>query len=167
MNSHPSIPFIRPAKPGDEKGIHEAHMRSIREICVKDHGKEEIRGWGNRPLGDRWITQIQEGFVWVVENHGAIQGFSYIRIFENQGEMKAFIHGLYLTPEVLKFGFGAKLMKLMLDKAQEAGVKEVTLTSTITAHDFYRRMGFVDSGEKTCREIGGSPVTCFPMIRKL
>jgi hypothetical protein len=39
--------IIRKAKVGDESGIHEAHMRSIREICVKDHGEEEIKGWGN------------------------------------------------------------------------------------------------------------------------
>ncbi len=31
-----SEPIIREAKPGDEAAIHEAHMRSIREICVKD-----------------------------------------------------------------------------------------------------------------------------------
>jgi len=46
---------IRPARSGDEPAIHEAHMRSVREVCVKDHGEEEIRGWGNRLLGDRWI----------------------------------------------------------------------------------------------------------------
>ena len=45
--------IIRLARPGEEAQIHEAHMRSIREICIKDHGEEEVRGWGNRPLGNR------------------------------------------------------------------------------------------------------------------
>ncbi len=34
-----SEPIIRRAKPGDEKAIHEAHMRSIREVCVKNTAK--------------------------------------------------------------------------------------------------------------------------------
>ena len=34
--------YIRKARTGDENGIHESHMRSIREVCVHDHGEEEI-----------------------------------------------------------------------------------------------------------------------------
>jgi hypothetical protein len=40
---------IRRAKPGDAKAIHEAHMKSIQEVCSKDHSFEEISAWGNRP----------------------------------------------------------------------------------------------------------------------
>jgi GNAT superfamily N-acetyltransferase len=158
-----SDPFIREAKPGEESAIHEAHMRSIREICVKDHGKDEIRGWGNRPLGDRWKEAIKNG-VWVVEYKGVIHGHGYIRIYEEGNEKKAHIHGLYLTPEVSRKGLGIILVKLMLDKARNAGVKSVTLDSTITAHKFYMRQGFRDGGPMQRREIGGYLVTGFPMI---
>jgi hypothetical protein len=48
-----STPIIRKAVPGEEQEIHKVHMRSIREVCVKDHGEEEIKGWGNRELGNR------------------------------------------------------------------------------------------------------------------
>ena len=37
-------PIIREARSGDEAGIHEAHMRSIREVFLKDHGLEEVIG---------------------------------------------------------------------------------------------------------------------------
>jgi hypothetical protein len=53
--------LIREARPGDESGMHEAQMRSIREVCIRDHGEEEVKGWGNRPLGDRWQKQVREG----------------------------------------------------------------------------------------------------------
>jgi hypothetical protein len=51
-------PQIREAKPGDESLIHEAHMRSIREVCIKDHGEEEIHGWGgsSRPFQTQEIA---------------------------------------------------------------------------------------------------------------
>ena len=37
------MPIVRRAQFGDQVGIHESHMRSIREICVHDHGEEETK----------------------------------------------------------------------------------------------------------------------------
>ena len=142
-------------------------MRSIREVCVKDHGEEEVRGWGNRPLEKRWVKPIQNDHVWVVELQNTICGFGYIAVFEEQEEMKGHIYGLYLTPEVLGKGFGYRLMDLMIQKARELKANTITLSSTITAHEFYKRLGFVDSGPMQRTEIGGSLVTGFPMIMNL
>jgi len=160
-------PHIRKARAGDESAIHEAHMRSIREVCVKDHGEEEIRGWGNRPLGSRWIDPIKEGDVWVVERNSNIYGLAYIRIFAEDGESKAHIHGLYLTPEILGQGFGYKLAQLMFEKARASGVKSITLDSTITAHGFYKRLGFTNNGPMRIQEFGGYPVRGYPMLLHL
>lgn len=44
--------IIRRAKIEDARAIHEAHMESIREVCVRDHGHEEIKGWGFREFND-------------------------------------------------------------------------------------------------------------------
>jgi hypothetical protein len=75
---------IRKAIPGDEAQIHEAHIRSIREICVKDHLEDEVRGWGNRLLEDRWIEAIKTQHVWVIELENQIYGVGYLRILENE-----------------------------------------------------------------------------------
>jgi GNAT superfamily N-acetyltransferase len=158
---------IRLAKPGDEEGIHTAHMRSIREVCVKDHGQDEIRGWGFRDLGERWVDAIQRNEVWVVVAQEVIYGVGYIRIFEVDGLTQAHLHALYLTPEVLGKNFGSGLLKIMLKKAESAGAMKIHLHSTITAHDFYRRFGFVDSGPMEKVEIGGYPVTAYPMELRL
>lgn len=89
--------YIRKARTGDENGIHESHMRSIREVCVHDHGEEEIRGWGYRERGTRWDDAVVKGDVWVVEHEGEIKGHACIRL---KNEQEAHIYGLYLTPEV-------------------------------------------------------------------
>ncbi len=154
---------IRSARAGDESAIHEAHMRSIREVCVKDHGENEIKGWGNRPLGNRWIDAIKKDHVWVIEAGDRICGHAYIRVFKENGDARAHIHGLYLTPEVIGKGFGSKLAHLMLDTAKKAGVKRVTLESTLTAHEFYKKLGFIDSGPMKTMEIAGYSVRYFPM----
>lgn len=131
--------------------------------CVKDHGEEEIRGWGFRELGNRWVDAIQRKEVWVVEMQGLIQGMGYIRIFEENGTTKAYLHALYLTPEVLGKKFGSRLMALMLEKAKASGANEIDLDSTITAHKFYKAFGFVDTGPMKRVDIGGYPVTAYPM----
>jgi GNAT superfamily N-acetyltransferase len=158
---------IRRARPGDEADIHTAHMRSIREVCSKDHSQEEIRGWGFRPLNDRWFRLIREEFVWVAEAGGKIQGFGHLKIFEKDGVKKAHVFGLYLTPELIGLRVGHKIATLMLETAHELGVVSVSLKSTITAHDFYKRLGFVDTGEMLQIEINGSLVRCYPMEMRI
>lgn len=155
--------LIRVAVPGEESAIHEAHLRSIREICVKDHGEEEIRGWGVRPLENRWIEQIRSGYVWVVESFGTVQGVGHIRMFEADGKKQCYLHALYLTPDVKGKGAGKQLIKLMIVTATDLEAVSITLDSTITAKSFYERLGFVSAGEMKKVDIGGYPVTSFPM----
>lgn len=165
----PTFEFqIRFAKPGDEPAIHDAHMRSIREICVKDHGTEEIKGWGHRELGDRWTKEIQNGTVWVVERNGCIHGVGYIRFYVSDESIKlGYIHALYLTPEAHGRGLGLRLLEILVDRAKLERAKAVKLESSITAHNFYLKFGFKDSGSMQTLDVGGYPVTAFPMRYEL
>ena len=160
-------PIIRKAQPGDEAAIHEAHMRSIREICIKDHGAEEVLKWGNRRLDDRWFEAIRGGSVWVVEWNGAIHGHGLIKIFNEDRKTFAHIYGLYLTPEVLHQGQGFKLATLMIEHAKKSGAQSITLKSTLTAHDFYKKLGFVDTGPVSNTDLGGFSVRGYPMVLEL
>jgi len=152
--------LLRKAVPGEESALHEAHMRSIREVCVKDHGEDEIKGWGNRPLGNRWIEAIQKDIVWVIEDGGKIFGVSFLKLVDEQ---TAFLHALYLTPEIIGQGWGKLLMKKLIQEAKAKAVRKIKLESTITAFEFYKSFGFVVTGPKQMVEIGGYPVTSFPM----
>ena len=158
-------PIVRKAEMPDRKSIHEAHMRSIREVCVKDHGAEEIRGWGFRDLGDRWIEGINSGLVWVAEYNGQIHGVASIEFSETSPS--AHIQSLYLAPEVIGRGLGRTLIEILLAEAKRRGVEIVSLDSTITAHQFYKKFGFNDCGPVRKRAIDGIPVTSIPMHLKL
>lgn len=159
--------IIRRAEEKDMEGIHNAHMRSIREICVKDHGEKEISGWGYREFSNKWGNSIRDHYVWVVELNNEIHGHAFIRVFEKDSEKHAYIHGLYLTPEVVGIGIGKKLINLMLEAARNEKVKIIKLESTITAHDFYKSSGFKDVGPMEMHNIGGENVSCFPMSLNL
>lgn len=158
--------LIRKAIPGEEQQIHDVHMRSIREVCVKDHGEDEIKGWGFRELGNRWYEAIKQGRVYVVELEGSICGVGSIDklIDEETSESFAYIHALYFTPEIIGLGLGKQVLTKLLNLAKKWKITTIKLDSTITALEFYQKQGFRRNGEMKKVLIGGHPVTSYPLI---
>lgn len=157
--------IIRRARIEDALGIHNAHMRSIQEVCSKDHANEEISGWGNRPFNEvQRVSAIENQFVWVVEIKTTIEGYAQILFKEREGVLFAHVLGLYLTPNAIGLGIGKQMLQLMIEEAKLKRVSQVTLESTITAHNFYQKLGFIDSAPQVVAQIGGSGVRCQPMI---
>ena len=81
--------------------------------------------------------------------------------------MRGHIMALYLTPEANGRGLGAELAQLMIAEARNKNAIEINLESTLTAHGFYNKIAFRDSGEQITAEVGGSQVRCIPMTLKL
>jgi dipeptidase E len=160
--------LIRRASMQDAEAIHSAHMKSIQEVCSKDHTPDEIKAWGHRPYKeDQRKGSIRNDSFWVIEDHGSIEGYGHFKTFEKDGIQVGHIYGLYLTPKVLGKNLGRSIIEMMLSEAKEKKVKEITLEATLTAHDFYRKVGFEDSGSQTTVEIGGQKIRCFPMKMKV
>ncbi len=160
--------YVRKAIPKDAEAIHQAHMKSIQEICSKDHSPEEIQAWGHRPYReDQRIGSIKNDMVWVVEDNGSVEGYGHLRIFEKDGLKHGHIFGLYLTPKVVGKSLGKAIVDLMIEEIKSAKVKQVSLEATITAQNFYRKVGFVDAGPETTVEISGTPIRCYPMKMEL
>lgn len=155
---------IRRARPNDASAIHEAHMRSIREICSQDHTADEIRGWGNRPFNRAERVQfIENSWVWVLTKNNLVQGYGHlVEKLENQIPV-AYVVALYFTPEVTGLGWGRKLMNVMISSARSKQYNFLYLQSTITSHEFYKKLGFIDTGPQELHLINGSKVRCFPM----
>jgi putative acetyltransferase len=155
---------IRRAKPEDALGIHEAHMRSIRDVCSKDHSPDEIQGWSNRPYReDHRVNAIKNQCVWVVDNSGKIEGYGHLSFISENGRTRGHILGLYLAPEANGKGLGATIANAMIAEAKKQNAFEINLESTLTAHRFYKKLGFVDSGEQAVIELGGSQIRYIPM----
>ena len=159
---------IRRAKPEDAQFIHEAHMRSIQEICSKDHSPEEIKAWGNRPFReDRWLNAIKNQMVWVIDNSDTIEGYGHLAIEGNSTECNGHIMGLYFIPEANGQGLGKNIIRLMIDAAKNMKARSINLESTITAHKFYQKMGFRDSGPEGEIDFGGVGVRYIPMSMEI
>lgn len=156
--------MVRRATIDDARAIHEAHMLSIQTVCIQEHTAEEIRGWGGRPYNEaQRVLSIQKNLVWVVELNGKIEGYAAIQLLEKDGQRFGYIAGLYLSLVALGRGYGRQMFDLMMDAAKEYSAQKVKLESTLTAHGFYKKMGFLDAGPMMYADIGGSQVRCIPM----
>lgn len=163
----PQINFtIRQASELDAKAIHEAHMKSIKEVCSIDHTAEEINAWGNRPYReDIRIEAISNQFVYVVEIENTVEGFLHFNILENKTD--AYVFGLYLTKNANGHGAGNELIKKLFEICKIRSILKINLHSTITAHKFYLKMGFADTAAMTTVLINQTPIRCIPMAKNI
>jgi GNAT superfamily N-acetyltransferase len=70
----------------------------------------------------------------------------------------------YVAPRARFRGISKALIGAMEARAAELGHTSCTLTSTVTAHGFYRRQGYRDDGPPDT-SFGGKPA--FPMRRQI
>jgi RimJ/RimL family protein N-acetyltransferase/ribosomal protein S18 acetylase RimI-like enzyme len=170
------MPILRRAELRDAEAIHRMHMRSIQEVCSKDHSPEEIAAWGGRPFSreirERSITSDR---VWVFEELGDVIGYAHLSFPKSNDELPAsrsldrcaYVNALYLAPEALGRGLGRRLAEAMFREVRDEKISKVELHSTLTAQAFYRKMGFVDSGPQISVTIAGQPVRAIPMHQYL
>ena len=134
----------------------------------ENHSAEEIKGWGHRPYREETrVFAIRHDFVWVVEKDQNIEGYAHFRVEDKPGVKKASVFGFYLTAAVAGHGIGKKIFAEMLAEMKNQQIRFIELESTLTARNFYHRLGFADTGPETKTEINGSLVRCFPMKMEL
>lgn len=155
---------IRKAEIKDAEAIHHAHMSSIIEICSKDHTEEEINVLGRRPYKEEQRhNAILNNIVYVVELENCIEGFIHFEIFQDKKDV--YVYGLYLTGKVQRLGVARKFINILFDKCKENNIETIKLSSTLTAHNFYQKMGFIDNGLLGHVLLGQIKVQCYPMTK--
>lgn len=158
---------LRRAEELDAEQIHHAHMKSINEICSRDHSEEEIRVWGGRKFDPNFrIPAINEQFYVVVECEGRIEGFCQLKTNDMPREGSALLSGLYITPKMLNQKVGAYLLNLVFSYCRYLDIHEVTLRSSFTAVEFYKKHGFTQAGEMVTTIREGVGIRGFPMVWK-
>lgn len=136
--------ILRRAQVEDAEALHNSHMRSIRELCQNEHTPEEIKAWGGRAFdAEARTSNIKSDFVLAVEYRNKIEGYGLLKVHHEGSKKWVHIYGLYITPTVHKKGVGQALMNIMTEKAKLEKVNLLTLKSSLTAFEFYKRNGFV------------------------
>ena len=134
---------VRRARAADAREAAAVLRASISALCVADHGNdpEVLRQWlANKTPDDvrSWIEG--PGRFVVAEERGRIVG---VGATVPPGEITL----NYVLPETRFRGVSKAVLDTLETHLRAQGRTRVTLTSTRTAHRFYRRMGYVDAAE--------------------
>jgi len=152
---------IRDATPEDAEAACDVLRRSISELCVADHRDDPaiLGAWlGNkRPdIVAAWARQPGNSLLVAVEGDAILA----VGSVTDAGEITL----NYVAPDARFRGVSRALLAALEARAAERGNVRCTLTSTETAHRFYRSAGYVDDGAPT----GNFGTTSgYPMSRRL
>jgi GNAT superfamily N-acetyltransferase len=151
---------IRDAVPSDASAACDVLRRSIAQLCVADHR-------GDAGILRQWLNNKTPATVasWIAETGNticvALDGKTLLTVgsVRDSGEITL----NYVSPDARFRGVSKAMVAALEDRALTHGNVHCTLTSTETAHHFYRKLGYVDAG---------APVSKFglqgyPMSRRL
>ncbi|TAL00986.1 MAG: GNAT family N-acetyltransferase [Rhodospirillaceae bacterium] len=136
---------IRDATVEDASAACEVMRRSIAELCVADHGNDP-------EILTRWLrNKTPEGFMsWLAQPRNnvlvAVNGSNILAVgaVTDAGE----INLNYVSPDARFRGVSRALLGALETRATELGNKRCVLTSTTTAHRFYKANGYADDGRE-------------------
>lgn len=152
---------VRQAVEADASAATEVLRRSISVLCVADHQNDPVRleSWlKNKSVSNvaAWIGSANNHCVVACAGE-AICGFGAMTL---KGEIML----CYVDPGVRFRGVSAAMLDALERKAQELGLAEVHLNSTVTARRFYEERGYVAVGGTT--QAFGS-ISCQSMAKRL
>jgi GNAT superfamily N-acetyltransferase len=151
---------IRRAMPADVPAMSRVLIASITELCHADHRGDlaTIAGWTRNKMPDsvaRWMAN-PDLLVLVAVLDGEIAA---VGMLNGPNEI-----GLnYVAPDFRFRGVSKAMVLALEDAMRDRGTATGQLTSTQTAHAFYRAMGWTDAGAPET----GHNVPGFPMRKVL
>ena len=152
---------IRPGVLSDAAAACEVVRRSIVELCFSDHhgDSDRVAAWlANKtpPNFERWIASEQHIAI-VADMDGVLVGFG---LLNRVGTIEL----LYVSPDARSCGVSKGLLAALEEEAKVAGVRELTLESSLSALLFYSRRGYTRTASP-CKGVGVT--TCYPMSKPI
>jgi GNAT superfamily N-acetyltransferase len=134
---------IRDAMPEDAEAACDVLRRSITELCAADHhdAPAALQAWlANKTpeIVAAWTRQSDNSLLLAVEGNAVLA----VGSVTDAGEITL----NYVAPEARFRGVSRALLSALEVRAAERGNRRCTLTSTETAHRFYRSAGYLDEG---------------------
>jgi putative acetyltransferase len=131
---------IRPASPEDAHDLLAVHHSAVRITAAHDYPTEILEHWAPLPITEMAVARFNANpeteLRFVAELEGEIVGFA--AIVAEKEELRA----CYIAPSAGRQGVGRLLIKWLEAAAREAGLTELHLHSSVTAHAFYTTMGY-------------------------
>ena len=125
---------IRHATADDVQAISDLIRRTVRHSNARDYPADVVELIAGNYLPDKVAQRMAERDVFVCQTGARIVGTIGL------GGDK--LRSLFVEPGLQQGGIGARLVEHLEAHARKAGVKELQLSSSLTARGFYERLGY-------------------------
>jgi putative acetyltransferase len=125
---------IRNARPADAAAISTLVQRTVRMSNGKDYPSQAIELIVANFATDKVGQRMAERDVFVCQKGDRIIGTIALG-----GDR---LRSLFVDPELQQAGIGARLVAHLEAHARKVGVRELSLSSSLTARGFYERLGY-------------------------
>lgn len=167
----PGLPFdliLRPAFGGDAAGIVALHRASVMGLAVGFYASDVLDAWSPEAACPRRIDElaarlckgIEVGVVAAVPG-GSLAGFASIM------PSLHVLAAVYVHPDRIRCGVGRALVAAIERQALKAGVDELRMDASLNAADFYRALGYIETGLGIHVLSGGGEMACVGMRKRL
>lgn len=150
---------IRFAQDKDYAAIARLHRQTIRHVNSKDYPEDIIKVWSGRSKAARFRSNANICKRWVAVDKDKITGFCDHKL---DGEFGA----LYVHKDFIGRGVGSKLYDTAENSMKKLGLNKITLEATLTAKDFYKKLGFKII-KKSFHKIKDKKLPVFLMSKKI
>ena len=151
---------IRKAVAEDAVAVWNLRNAAILAQCSGHYPEDDLAVWTAGSVMDRFVQTVADRFyVATVEHSVAGTGM----IDTATGHLDA----IFVRPDMMGHGIGTQMMVYLENIAVQAGLKKLTLDSTLNAASFYRKCGFVGDQLGTYESPRGVSLPCIPMTKEL
>lgn len=151
---------IRKMKLDDVLAVTRLHRNTIRKINGPDYPKKVIQTWSGRKTVDRLRTNFLKEQRFVAVANDQVVGFM------NLSKDGKTLNALYIRQNYVGRGIGSVLIKKAEQIIRKSGAKKMTIDSSLTARDFYKKHGLKIIKSKL-KLVNGVKVRIWSMSKEL
>jgi GNAT superfamily N-acetyltransferase len=151
---------IRKAEAEDALAAWEIRNAAILSQCPGHYPAESLAIWTDGAITEGFIQHVVDLF-YVATINEVVVGIGMIDC--DTGRLEA----MFVRPDMMRRGIARQMVSFLEEIGRAAGLKKITLDSTLNAADFYRRCGFVGDAIETYKSPRGIDLDCVPMIKVL
>jgi GNAT superfamily N-acetyltransferase len=116
--------------------------RNLLEVNCKDYAEDVIASLVAYFSPATLLRNSQSQAIFVATQGGDVVGTASLDNFGSAQSPDYYAVAVFVLPEAHRQGIGLRLMEAIESKAGELGAKKVTLRASITAKEFYRKLGY-------------------------
>jgi GNAT superfamily N-acetyltransferase len=140
---------IRCFAPADADEVQNIIHRGLREINCKDYPEKRIEEYCDYFTIEKIKSQAENAHMYVaVSDDGRVVGTGTISPFWGS-ETESILLTIYVLPDLIGQGIGTAIIRALEKDQYALRAKRIEIPSSVTAVNFYRKMGygFKDGGE--------------------